>query len=197
MSVAARTEMSPLRHIPNAITLLRMVAAVPLAWSIGAGDYAGALAWAFAAGASDALDGLLAKRFGWQSELGGRIDPIADKLLLLAATLALVVAGDLPCWWLALSVGRDMVIVAGAVTYHRLIGPLVTQPSPLSKLTTVLQVALVLVVLAGAIVGGDAIAFAIRLLLWLASAATVGSGVHYVVTWSRRAGREWPHRIGQ
>lgn len=189
--------MSPLRHIPNCITVLRMVAAVPLAWAIAAGDYAGALAWAFAAGASDALDGLLAKRYGWQSELGGRIDPLADKLLLFAATLALVLAGDLPWWWLALSVGRDVVIVAGAIAYHHLIGPLIALPSRLSKLTTLLQIALVLAVLAGASAGDYWPAFATRLLLWLTAAATIGSGVHYVVTWSNRARREWPHRIGQ
>lgn len=189
--------MSPLRHIPNAITLLRMGAAVPLAWSIAAGDYAGALAWAFAAGASDALDGLLAKRFGWQSELGGRIDPIADKLLLFSATLALVLAGDLPGWWLALSVARDVVIVTGALAYHSLIGPLVAKPSLLSKFTTVLQISVVLAVLAAAIAGGDGLAAATRLLLWFAAAATVGSGVHYVLIWSERARREWPNRIRQ
>ncbi len=185
--------MSPLRHIPNIITVLRMLAAVPLAWSIGAGEYANALAWAFAAGASDALDGLLAKRFGWQSELGGRIDPLADKLLLFAATLALVLAGDLPGWWLALSLGRDVVIVGGAVAYHRLIGPLVTRPSQLSKLTTSLQIALVLAALMGAVGSIRWPPVATEVLLWLAAAATLASGVHYVVIWSRRARREWPH----
>ena len=189
--------MSPLRHIPNVITVLRMVAAVPLAWAIGAGDYVNALAWAFAAGASDALDGLLAKRFGWQSELGGRIDPLADKLLLLAATLALVMAGDLPWWWLLLSVGRDVVIVGGALAYHSLIGPLMARPSRLSKLTTLLQIALVLAALMAAIAGDSRSALATEVLLWMTAAATLGSGVHYVLTWSRRARREWPHRIGQ
>ncbi len=189
--------MSPLRHIPNIITVLRMLAAVPLAWAINSGEHSLALAWAFAAGASDALDGLLAKRFGWQSELGGRIDPIADKLLLFAATFALVLAGHLPCWWLALSVGRDALIVGGAVAYHNLIGSLPTQPSRLSKVTTALQIALVL----GALLENLGVWYwppaATTSLLWLAAAATLASGVHYVITWSRRARREWPHRIGQ
>lgn len=189
--------MSPLRHIPNVISVLRMFAAAPLAWAIAAGDYTSALAWALAAGASDALDGILAKRFGWQSELGGRIDPLADKLLLFAATLALTLAGDLPLWWLALSVGRDVVIVSGAVAYHTLIGPLPTAPSQLSKLTTVLQIALVLAALFGAIETVQWPAIATLVLLWLAAVITLASGVHYVATWSTRARREWPHRIGQ
>jgi len=189
--------MSPLRHIPNVISVLRMFAAAPLAWAIAAGDYAVALAWALAAGASDALDGILAKRFGWRSELGGRIDPLADKLLLFAATLALTLAGDLPLWWLALSVGRDLVIVGGAVAYHNLIGPLPTAPSHLSKLTTLLQIALVLAALIGAIDSLHWPAIATTALLWLAAATTLASGVHYVFTWSRRARREWPHRTGQ
>ncbi len=185
---------SLLRHIPNVITLLRMLAAAPLAWAIGAGDYRAALMWALAAGISDALDGLLAKRFAWQSELGGRIDPIADKLLLFAATFALALAGDLPLWWLALSVGRDVVIVAGALAYHRLVGPLVARPTQLSKLTTLLQIALVLAVLLGAQTGSPWPAVATRTLLVLAATATLASGVHYVVTWSLRARREWPQR---
>jgi len=186
---------SPLRHLPNVITVLRMFAAVPLAWSIAAGEYRAALLWAIAAGASDALDGLLAKRFDWQSELGGRIDPIADKLLLLSATVALVIAGELPLWWLGLSVGRDVVIVGGALAYHTLIGPLRARPTLLSKVTTALQIALVLF----AIVASDATAgnwqeALARYLLWLAAAATLASGVHYVLVWSSRARREWSHR---
>ncbi len=186
--------MSFLRHIPNAISVLRMFAAVPLAWAISAGNPATALAWALAAGASDALDGILAKRFGWQSELGGRLDPLADKLLLFAATLALTLAGDLPFWWLALSVGRDVVIVSGAAAYHLLIGPLPVAPSRLSKLTTLLQIVLVLAALIEAIDGVHWPSKVTDILLWLAAATTLASGVHYVFTWSRRARREWPHR---
>ena len=47
-------------------------------------------------GFSDAVDGFLAKRYGWQSWLGGILDPIADKLLLMAAFLWLAFAGDVP-----------------------------------------------------------------------------------------------------
>ena len=75
---------SPWRHLPNALTALRMLMVVPLAWLIQEAHYDGALMVAAVAGATDALDGLLAKHYGWQSWLGGVLAPIAEKLMLLA-----------------------------------------------------------------------------------------------------------------
>ena len=69
-------------QLPNAITIGRMVMALPLLWLLMNATYRPALAIAVIAGISDGLDGFLAKRFGWQSELGGILDPLADKLLL-------------------------------------------------------------------------------------------------------------------
>ncbi len=190
-----RASGSPLRHLPNAITVLRMFAAIPLAAAIRAGQYDLALGWAFAAGASDALDGILAKRFNWSSELGGRLDPLADKLLLFAATLALVIAGDLPIWWLGLATFRDLVIVAGALVYHHLVGPVQGRPTLLSKAVTALQILLVLAVLARGIEGVVLPAAAMTALLVTTALTTAASGVHYVVSWSLKAKREWPNRI--
>lgn len=183
------------RHVPNAITVLRMFAAIPLAGAIRAGHHDLALAWAFAAGASDALDGILAKRFNWSSELGGRLDPIADKLLLFSATLALVIAGELPLWWFALATTRDLVIVAGALAYHHLIGPLQGRPTLLSKATTALQILLVLAVLAQGIASVVIPDSAMTALLSATAMTTAASGVHYVISWSLKAAREWPNRM--
>src|SRR3982750_4908213 len=76
-----------LRHLPNLVTILRMLLVVPLCWLIDNGRYEGALVIAAIAGLSDAVDGFLAKHYGWQTWLGGILDPIADKLLLMAAFL--------------------------------------------------------------------------------------------------------------
>ena len=133
-----------LRHLPNLITLLRMLLVVPLCWLIADGLYGGALVIAAIAGLSDAVDGFLAKRYGWQSWLGGILDPIADKLLLMAAFLWLAFAGDVPGWLAALVIGRDLVIVGGAVAYYYLIGHFDAAPSRLSKLTTLVQIVFVL-----------------------------------------------------
>jgi cardiolipin synthase (CMP-forming) len=100
-----------LRHLPNLITLLRMVLVVPLCWLISNGRYDGALLVAALAGFSDALDGYLAKRCGWQSWIGGMLDPVADKLLLTAAFVWLALVGGIAAWLALLVVGRDLVTI--------------------------------------------------------------------------------------
>src|SRR5690242_6384709 len=109
-----------LRHLPNLVTILRMLLVVPLCWLIGKGQYDGALVIAAIAGLSDAVDGFLAKHYGWQTWIGGILDPIADKLLLMAAFLWLAFGADVPAWLAALVIGRDLVIVGGAIAYYGL-----------------------------------------------------------------------------
>ena len=133
-----------LRHLPNLITALRIALVVPLCLLILAQRWPQALAVAALAGVSDALDGLLARRFGWRSWLGGMLDPLADKLLLTAAFVTLALVGVIPMWLTALIVGRDLVIVVGAIAYHALIGRFDAAPTRLSKWTTVVQIVFVL-----------------------------------------------------
>lgn len=179
-----------MRHIPNLLTLLRMLLTVPLAWLLRDGRFDAALVVALVAGFSDALDGFLAKRFSWQSRLGGLIDPVADKLLLVACFVGLAQAGALP-WWLAgLVIGRDVVIVSGAVAYHNLVGPLDAAPSALSKLTTVLQIVLVLATLLHLSRFAEWPEWFNLALLSTVTLATLASGIDYVVRWSLKAWRE-------
>jgi cardiolipin synthase len=178
-----------LRHLPNLITILRMVLVVPLCWLIGMGRYDGALMVAAVAGFSDALDGLLAKRFGWQSWIGGMLDPIADKLLLTAAFVCLAWVGELPRWLAVLIVGRDLVIVAGAVAYHHLIGRFDAAPSRLSKLTTVLQIAFVLIELLRLSRMIELAPSLHAILIAVVAGFTLASGLHYIVVWGDRARR--------
>ena len=178
-----------LRHLPNLITLLRMVLVVPLCWLIGAGRYDEALLVAAIAGLSDALDGFLAKRFGWQSWIGGMLDPIADKLLLTAAFVWLALAGELPVWLAALIVGRDLAIVLGAIAYHNLIGRFDAAPSRLSKLTTVIQIAFVLVELMRLSHWVEVPPTLRTSLIVVTAGFTLASGLHYVLVWGGRARR--------
>lgn len=175
------------RHLPNLITILRLLLVLPAYWLIVSRDHAAALAIVAVAGASDALDGFLAKQFGWQSRLGAMLDPLADKMLLLACFLGLATSGVLPLWLLLLVIGRDLLIVCGAVAYHNLVGPFEAEPTRLSKLTTVVQIACVL---------GELVRLAWwpelpgrALLLALTAVLTVASGLHYVAVWSLRARR--------
>lgn len=181
--------MDALRHLPNLLSVLRMGLTVPLAWWIGDGRYDAALALALVAGLSDALDGFLAKRFHWQSWLGGVLDPLADKLMLVASFVSLALAGALPSWLAAIVVGRDVLIVAGAAVYHFCIGRVSGEPSRLSKFNTCAQIALVLAVLTHLSRYAEWPAWLITGLIWLVAAATVASGIDYVWRWSRKAWR--------
>jgi cardiolipin synthase len=178
-----------LRHLPNLITALRIALVVPMCYLIAAGRYDGALLVVAIAGFSDALDGFLAKHFGWQSWIGGLLDPIADKLLLMAAFLSLALTGELPAWLAVLIVGRDLAIVAGAVAYHTLIGRFDAEPSRLSKLTTVAQIVFVLIELLRLSHWIEVPAPVGTALIATIAALTLASGLHYVVVWSARARR--------
>ena len=179
-----------LRQLPNALTGLRLAMAPVLPWLLVTGRYRAALVVALAAGVSDALDGLLAKRFGWQSRLGSLLDPIADKLMLGLAMLGLAWVAMLPSWLVGLVLARDLVIVAGAAAWWRLAGPFDGQPSLLSKLTTALQVALVLLCLAE--LSGLSLPIQARIQMVVAvGLLTFLSGLDYVIRYGVRA---WRHK---
>jgi cardiolipin synthase (CMP-forming) len=179
-----------LSWLPNAITLARLFASGPLAWLILDGEHALALVVAALAGVSDAVDGILAKRYGWQTRLGGLLDPIADKLMLFAVFIALSIVDELPWWLTWLAVGRDVVIVAGAVTYHVFVQPLEAAPSRLSKATTLLQIVLALVLLVHGLDNIDVPEVLRVALIWATAALTAASGLHYVLFWGAKARRD-------
>jgi len=74
------------RHLPNLICLIRLALIWPILLALRAGEYRMALALFIIAAASDGVDGYLAKRFDWTSELGKFLDPLADKLLLVTVS---------------------------------------------------------------------------------------------------------------
>jgi cardiolipin synthase len=181
---------SPWRHLPNALTSLRMLLVVPLAWMIREAHFDAAVLIAAFAGLSDALDGWIAKRYGWQSWLGGVLDPIADKLMLVGCFLSLGLIGVQPLWLTWLVVGRDVVIVLGAVAYHNLIGKISAEPTLFSKFTTCVQITYVLAQLVNLSSWMTLPQWLLAGLIWLTAACTLASGVQYVVIWSGKAVRE-------
>ncbi|MBA1147038.1 CDP-alcohol phosphatidyltransferase family protein [Ectothiorhodospiraceae bacterium WFHF3C12] len=174
------------RHIPNIISVMRLFMVAPVvAWILG-GRPAPALVLFLIAGASDALDGFLAKRYGWQSRVGGFLDGIADKLLLVGSMLALAWMGALPVWLVAAAMARDAIIVTGGVAFRLLVGPFTAEPSRLSKLNTALQIGVV----ALALTRWLGVAYPDPLVAAVHAAClvlVVASGAGYVVVWGRRA----------
>jgi cardiolipin synthase len=178
------------RWIPNAFSVLRMLLAGPVAFTLVRGDYQVTLALFAVAALSDALDGWLATTFGWTSRLGKILDPIADKLLLVTVIVTLVVVGLVPLWFALVAVLRDVVIVGGAMAYHFLIGYVEGRPTTVSKLNTLVQLSFVLIVIAAA-AWPSAVPRPLVLVLGAgAFVTTVVSGIDYVLTYARLAWRE-------
>jgi len=139
-----------LRHLPNLLCVLRILLVYPVAHWILQERHADVMLLFAVAASTDALDGFLAKRFGWTSKLGKLLDPLADKLLLLTVFICLSVQGDVPWLLTGLVVLRDLVIVFGALTYKLLFGPVNGNPTIASKINTLAQIVFCLAVVATA-----------------------------------------------
>ncbi len=175
--------MQLVRQLPNLLTLLRVVLTLPIAWLLIHGVYGWAL-WLFAlAGVTDGLDGYLARRFGWFSRFGAMLDPLADKLLLVTSYLCLSISGAMPLWLTVAVLGRDLLIVCGAGLYRWRVGPLRFSPSLWGKLSTVLQIVLVLALLLELSIL-PAFSVVTGALQWLVLALCLLSGGHYAWLWS-------------
>lgn len=174
------------RDIPNLITFLRLLLVAPIVFYLLRSDYGMALVLFIVAGLSDALDGFLAKQFGWTSRLGGLLDPIADKLLLVSCYLALTWQELIPVWLTVVVIGRDLLIILGATLYQMLVERLEASPSVISKLNTLSQLLLVVAVLFH--YGAHILpANWLTILTYSVLATTLISGADYVWTWGWRA----------
>lgn len=178
-----------LHNLPNLITALRILLTAPIIGLLLKERYGEALVLFFIAGLSDGIDGFLAKRYGWTSRLGGFLDPLADKLLLMGTILVLGWQGLLPTWLVMLVVLRDVVIVSGALSYRYLIGPFQAEPMLISKINTLFQLGLVLAVIfdLGAMPLPPLL---LALGVYLTGLTTLLSGIGYVRAWGRRALQE-------
>ncbi len=183
--------MISIRQLPNLITVGRMLCVVPLIWLLMLKQYGAALVLAMIAGFTDAVDGFLARHFGWRSELGGILDPLADKFLLAAAFVVLTAQGELPVWLLAVVLGRDLIIVIGGVSYHYAIEPVKADPTIVSKLNTCAQILLILVVLLALSVLPEARQW-VQPIVYTVAATSIYSGVEYMLVWGIRA---WRHSL--
>jgi cardiolipin synthase (CMP-forming) len=99
--------------VPNAISLARLVLMPVCAWLLATEHYASGLVLTALVGATDWVDGWLARRIGQVSRVGQLLDPFADRLLIASVAIALLVRGVLPWPAVALLIGRDLVLLAG------------------------------------------------------------------------------------
>lgn len=182
---------TPFRHLPNAITVMRFVLIAPTGWLLWQHAVAEALLLIAIAGFSDAVDGLLARRYDWRSRFGAIADPTADKLLSLVVFVVLAMQGHVPWWLFAIVVGRDLVIVTGALAYRQVVGSLEMEPTLLSKIHTGLLLVMLFLVVVGLADFGWVARLAAIIVepvgFLVVGVSGLVSGAHYVVAWSRRA----------
>jgi len=98
--------------VPNAISLARLLMVPVFAWLVAQGHDAWALAVLLLSGASDWLDGVLARRMHQVTRLGQMLDPAADRLFILVTLVGLAWRGVVPLWLVAVLVVRDVVLAA-------------------------------------------------------------------------------------
>ena len=176
--------------IPNIISILRIILVIPTVMLLLDERYGLALILFAVAGASDGLDGYIAKRYHYVSRLGTILDPLADKLLLVCTYLALGWLGLFPAWLVIAVIARDALIVSGGVAYHFLIGQYDMAPTLVSKLNTFSQIVLALAaVLSMSVLPHAELQWFIGWMIYVTLGTTVISGVDYVWTWGLRAYR--------
>ena len=160
---------------------------IPIAFSLWNQYFISALLLFLVGGLSDGLDGFLARRYHWQTELGVILDPMGDKLMMLAAYLLLGWHNLLPWWLVGLVILRDLIIVTGTLLYRKFVGEAKLRPLFISKLNTTVQIVLVLIVMLSQIINIHSLI--IDSLIWLVTATTLLSGYAYINEWGRRAWR--------
>lgn len=129
--------------LPNLISLFRLFLVPIVIWALVDRHYSYALLGFFIAGASDLLDGFLARKMQCQTTLGQYLDPLADKVLLTAVYVTLGLQGVLPSWLVILVVFRDFIILSGALLAMLFKSSLEIKPLFISKANTLMQLLLV------------------------------------------------------
>jgi cardiolipin synthase len=174
------------RHLPNLICIFRLALVWPVAAALAQGRFLLALALFMLAAVSDGLDGYLAKRFNWTSELGKFLDPMADKLLLMTVFIEVAWLGLAPWWITAAAVARDVLIGLGALVFRVWFGPLHGRPSVISKINTAAQLLYLMAVMFAA-ASGFPPREVLEALALVTFVTIVLSGYHYMSTFARRA----------
>jgi cardiolipin synthase len=187
-----RAVATPLFTLANQLTLLRMGLAPLLVVLVLSGEMVFALAVFVLAGITDLLDGIIARKGGQQTTLGAMLDPVADKILLSSAFVALTWTSGLrvsiPPWLTVTTLSRDAIIVLSVAIVNLTLERRVFYPSLLGKLSTGSQLLSVGAVLLLNVFAWPVVA--VRPLFALTLALTVASALQYVYLASSGRGAE-------
>lgn len=165
--------------LPNIITALRLLLVPAVVTALARGHLGLAASLFVLAGLSDGVDGWLARRFGWTSPTGAMLDAVADKLMIVATIVALVMLGILPLWLTVVLLLRDMLMVLGISLYHRILGGVEIAPLWIGKFHVFVLFGVLSSTLAHA-AGVQALGALLPWLFALAAATAVWSFLSYV-----------------
>ncbi len=173
--------------VPNQISVLRILLTPLFITFLVYGMRVPALIIFCLSGVTDALDGVIARRYHQETALGSILDPLADKILLVASFWVLSTMGLLPTWLTILVVSRDAMIVGGALYLRVFEEEPAMPPTLLGKITTCVQLATIFWVLLFYFMDGREAPY-----LYPFSVAvgviTLISGFQYLLRFMRRAG---------
>ncbi|MFL1874686.1 CDP-alcohol phosphatidyltransferase family protein [Hansschlegelia beijingensis] len=171
-------------NLPNSLTMARLLAVPLVVWLIATGEHLAAFVAFVLAGATDALDGTLARALDQRTRLGACLDAVADKSLIAAIYVTLALTAHLPASLAALVVMRDALIVAGVLVTWLLGRPIPIEPSGVSKANTFVQIAFAALMLGARGFGWSAPAVEVAG-AWLVGALTLWSAAAYLATFIR------------
>jgi cardiolipin synthase len=171
--------MPPWLNLPNGVTILRLLLTPVVIQAIVTHRPAIAMAVFIAAAITDILDGALARRLGVPTAAGAYLDPLADKCLLGGVFLALAAGRYVPWWFVGIVFGRDLFILCGAGVFYLFTPIRKFPPSIWGKISTFIQIDTAVVWMARNMLQIWQIDTLAMIMLWLCSAATAWSGIHY------------------
>jgi cardiolipin synthase len=134
-------------NLPNILTLIRVLLIPVFVILIINKSFGWSIVIFAVAGITDGIDGMVARITHKRTELGAYLDPIADKLLLIAAFVTLAIIEILPSWLTVIVVTRDVIILLGFLVFILINYRPKIQPSLVSKVTTSFQISTILLVL--------------------------------------------------
>jgi len=172
--------------VPNQLTFLRLAFLPVFLIAIDYEKYEMALGILVLAGLSDALDGLLARGLNQKTPLGAYLDPIADKLLLSSSYFILALKGKISWWLTILVLGRDVLILVACAVILITVGYRPFPPSIWGKMTTALEILLVVLVLVLAFWDNQALWIVRHACTYMVAVFVAISGLHYSIVVSRQ-----------
>ncbi|OPL14347.1 MAG: CDP-diacylglycerol--glycerol-3-phosphate 3-phosphatidyltransferase [delta proteobacterium MLS_D] len=169
-------------NVPNVLTIFRILLTPVIVILLIQGRFGFALVVFAVAGVTDALDGFFARILRQKTELGSYLDPMADKALLVSSFVTLSTLNAIPAWLTVIVISRDCVILCGVAILFFMSVPFEVKPAVVSKITTVLQAAVVLAALVLLNLPEIREPYWMSVLFIAAALFTAASGLNYIIT---------------